>query len=299
MTTKTILSASRRTDIPAFYMDRFMAGIDNGRFHVKNPFNRRVSTVPATPDDVHTIVFWSKDFGPFIDGDYGRRLEKMGYNLFFLFTVNSPSRILEPNISPLDTRIDQARALVKRFGAASVWWRFDPICFYTHGDSNIQGDNAAPQNNLGDFLDIARQMADLGIGRCITSFFNRYAKVTRRTKEIPGFSWVDPPFEKKIRVLRKMGEHLESMNISLYTCCENELTASLPDGSSVRSGGCISGRALRERFGGELSYRKDQGQRRDKGCECTVSRDIGCYDEHPCYHGCLYCYARPAGDTAR
>jgi hypothetical protein len=60
MPPKTVISASRRTDIPAFYMDWFMTGIKSGSFHVKNPFNQKMSVVSAIPEAVHAIVFWSK-----------------------------------------------------------------------------------------------------------------------------------------------------------------------------------------------------------------------------------------------
>ena len=84
-----VISASRRTDIPAFYMDWFMEQIKKEVFEVTNPYNRRKSIVPATPDKVHTIVFWSKNFAPFIKGRFGQTLLRMGYNLFFNFTINS------------------------------------------------------------------------------------------------------------------------------------------------------------------------------------------------------------------
>ena len=93
---KIILSASRRTDIPAFYMPWFMAGIEQGRFGVVNPYNQKISNVPAGVDQVHTIVFWSKDFGPFLKGGYGEDLAARGYHLFFNFTVNTADRLLEP-----------------------------------------------------------------------------------------------------------------------------------------------------------------------------------------------------------
>ena len=284
MTGKIVISASRRTDIPAFYMDAFMAGIARGAFHVKNPFNRRVSVVPATPDKVHTIVFWSKNFGPFLDGGYGLELARMGYNLFFLFTVNAESPLLEPNLPPVEERIQQARALAGSFGAESLWWRFDPICFYDCG-------NGVVRNNMAGFDVIAGQMAGFGIQRCITSFVDIYAKVTRRVRTIPGFSLIDPPLAQKAGVVRSMADLLEPMGISLYTCCENELTAALPEDCGIKAGGCISNRFLQDLFGGKVSFARDAGQRRDKGCQCTVSRDIGCYEDHPCGHGCLYCYA--------
>ena len=73
-----VISASRRTDIPAFYMDWFMEQIKKEVFEITNPYKRRKSTIPATPDKVHTIVFWSKNFDFFMAGGYGERLEKLG-----------------------------------------------------------------------------------------------------------------------------------------------------------------------------------------------------------------------------
>ncbi|MFH0996550.1 MAG: DUF1848 family protein [Pseudomonadota bacterium] len=78
-----IISASRRTDIPAFYMEWFMKQMDSGVFEIQNPYNGRVSCISATPDKVYAIVFWSKDFGPFIRGNYGEQLIQKGYPLFF------------------------------------------------------------------------------------------------------------------------------------------------------------------------------------------------------------------------
>ena len=80
---RIVLSASRRTDIPAFYMPWFMKQIKRGVFEVVNPFNRQVRTVPATPADVHTIVFWSKDFGLFLKENQAKKLQQAGYHLFF------------------------------------------------------------------------------------------------------------------------------------------------------------------------------------------------------------------------
>ena len=106
--TKIVLSASRRTDIPAFYMPWFMAQIEKGQFTVVNPFNRKESIVPATPDHVHSIVFWSKDFGAFIKKGFGQQLQKRGYYLFFNFTINSDNPLLEPHVPPLHYALGDA-----------------------------------------------------------------------------------------------------------------------------------------------------------------------------------------------
>lgn len=281
-----VISASRRTDIPAFYMDWFMTRIEAGYFPVKNPFSRSVSIVPATPEEVHTIVFISKNYERFLSEDYGELLKARGFNLFFNFTLNSGSKILEPYIPPLDRRITQAGELARRFGPETVQWRFDPICFYRYTDGRSG-------NNMDDFLKIAEAMGVFGIRRCITSFADIYAKVKRRTDQ-SDIEFFDPPMEAKVRIIEKMADKLEQLGISLYTCCEKELIEALPAGFPVRPSACIPNRYLVELFGGTLSFRKDSGQRGSKGCGCNTSKDIGDYDEHPCFHNCLYCYANPA-----
>jgi len=286
LSNKIVISASRRTDIPAFYLDWFMAQIQKGVFEVVNPYNRRVSTVPATPDTVHTIVFWSKNFGPFIQRDVGRQLLKMGYNLFFNFTINAKSSLLEPRVPSLSQRLEQLRDLCQTFDPKTVNWRFDPICFFKTGQNVIE-------NNLNDFPRISTWASRCGVTRCITSFMDHYVKIQKRLSSIPGFSFVDPGLRKKIEILLKMEKVLAEKNIDLYTCCEKEVMDALPLGSNVNKSSCIPSDFLVEIFGGSLSLRKDTGQRITHGCGCRVSVDIGSYPLHPCYHNCLFCYANP------
>ena len=92
---KQILSVSRRTDIPAFYMPWFMDQVTRGEITVVNPFNQQARRVDVSPHQIHTMVFWSKNFGPFLEGRYGETLQEMGYHLFFNFTK------ISENILPL------------------------------------------------------------------------------------------------------------------------------------------------------------------------------------------------------
>ena len=282
-----VVSASRRTDIPAFYMSWFMQQIQKRSFEVINPYNRKVAVVPAMPDKVHTIVFWSKNFGPFIEGGYGQALAAMGYNLFFNFTINSDDALLEPRVPPLTERLWQLDILCQIFGSGSVTWRFDPICFY----KTEQGDM---RDNLSDFALIAACAADCGIGRCITSFMDHYPKIYKRTASIPGFTFVDPPLATKQNVLLNINQRLTAQNIDLYTCCEKEILETLPADAGVRQSACIPSRLLVELYGGNLSFKKDAGQRIQDGCGCMISKDIGSYQQQPCYHNCLFCYANPS-----
>jgi hypothetical protein len=284
---KIIISASRRTDIPAFYMPWFMGQIRKGSFEVTNPFNQRVSCVPATPDRVHTIVFWSKNFGPFLAKSYGEQLLKQGYHLFFNFTINSDCTNLEPNVPPLRKRLDQLEHLCQRFGPDTINWRFDPLCFFKTGAGPLQ-------DNLPDFSGIAEKAAEYGIVRCITSFMDHYPKIRRRLSSRPGFEFIDPTLEKKIEIVRGMEKELAAGNIHLSVCCEKDLLEAFPRSSSVTGSSCIPGGLIHKLFGGRLSLKKDAGQRVKAGCGCTLSTDIGSYRLQPCYHNCLFCYANPA-----
>ncbi len=284
---KIILSASRRTDIPAFYMPWFMGQIRKESFEVTNPFNQRVSCVPATPDRVHTIVFWSKNFGPFLAKSYGEQLLKQGYHLFFNFTINSDCTNLEPNVPPLRKRLDQLEHLCQRFGPDTINWRFDPLCFFKTGVGPLQ-------DNLPDFSGIAEKAAEYGIVRCITSFMDHYPKIRRRLSTRPGFEFIDPTLEKKIEIVRGMEKELAAGNIHLSVCCEKDLLEAFPRSSSVTGSSCIPGGFIHKLFGGRLSLKKDAGQRVKAGCGCTLSTDIGSYRLQPCYHNCLFCYANPA-----
>jgi hypothetical protein len=282
-----VISASRRTDIPAFYMDWFMDRIDRGYFEVVNPYNRRVTVVPATPDHVHSIVFWSKDFGHFLSGGYGKRLERRGYHLFFNFTLNAASRRLEPRVPPLERRLVQLEALSKQFGPASIHWRFDPVCFYRIGDGPVR-------DSTRGFTEITEVAARCGVKRCITSFMDLYPKVRKRAERFSAFSFVDPPIDRKIAVLSRMVRALSETGIRLHTCCEKSVLEGMDPEAGVSAGACIPGELLLALFGGRLSLRRDTGQRRSQGCGCRISTDIGVYHLHPCFHNCLFCYANPA-----
>jgi len=284
-TKRIVISASRRTDIPAFYMPWFMKRIERGHVQTVNPYNRRTKIVPLTPRHIHSVVFWTKNFGPFIAGGYGERLQKAGFHLFFNFTVNSESHRLEPRVPPLDDRLDQLERLCATFGAEAVTWRFDPVCFYETATGR--------RDNLGDFERIAGVVANCRVRRCITSFRDDYQKIRKRTATLSNFLFIDPPIEKKARILTRMAAYLDDIGISLYTCCEKAVLDTLPPDCHVQRAACIDNRLLARLYGDDVSLKRDSGQRVKQGCGCRVSVDIGDYKQHPCYHNCLFCYANP------
>lgn len=282
---RIVLSASRRTDIPAFFMPWFMERITAGSFTVTNPYNGRSRVVKATPERVHTIVFWSKDFGPMLSNSWDLKLRQMGYGLFFQFTINSANSILEPNVPPLEKRLEQLKRLCRRHAPRRVQWRFDPVCHWYDRDGRTG-------NNLEDLETIADAAASCGLSSCVTSFVDLYRKVVRRASASP-LTFFEPDPATRVEVIRSMEKILARRKISLATCCEKELLEILPPTIKIRAAGCIDGRRLTELNGPGISLRRDPGQRKSSGCNCTVAVDIGDYRLHRCRHNCLFCYASP------
>jgi hypothetical protein len=269
-------------------MPWFMGRIKSGFFEVVNPYNRQTRKVRVTPAEVHTIVFWSKNFRPFLEKNWGKKLQTAGYHLFFNFTINSESSRLEPHVPPLDVRLGQLEQLCNQFGSRAVNWRFDPICFF-----KTRSPDGILQDNLNDLDRIAEKAAAVGIKRCITSFMDAYPKIEKRLAAFPGFSFYDPALKIKQQIILKIEKILSSGNINLKLCCEKDVLDSLPANTSVTQSACIPNDLLVELFGGNLDLKKDTGQRIQKGCGCKISVDIGSYHQHPCYHNCLFCYANP------
>jgi hypothetical protein len=150
------------------------------------------------------------------------------------------------------------------------------------------------KNNLQGVTGIAQVATKWGVERCITSFVDLYPKVLKRTAGIPGFSFHDPSVDEKVDILLALEKDLAKKQIALKTCCEKEVLEALPESSRVAASSCIPNDLFIELFGGKLSLARDKGQRIKSGCGCRTSVDIGAYQEHPCYHRCLFCYANPA-----
>ena len=119
-----IISASRRTDIPAFYSQWFFNRIKEGYVLVPNPFNpKMISKVSLHPAVVDCIVFWTKNPAPMID-----KLDHLqDYKYYFQFTLNPYGEKLENNLPSIDKRIDIFKRLSDKIGKEKVIWRYDPI----------------------------------------------------------------------------------------------------------------------------------------------------------------------------
>jgi len=267
---KEVISASRRTDIPAFYLEHLIRFVKQGYAEVVNPYSGMVSRVTLHPESVHTLVLWSKDFNLFL-----QKSDSFGdFNLYFLFTVNEIP-FLEPRVPPVSARLEQARELALRFGPERIGWRFDPVIFSSEG----------PVTPVETYGRIGFEMVKAGVRRSIFSFLDLYGKVSARIERL-SLDIIDPPLEIKREYAFRLASQASELGISLESCSED-----LGGIDGITPSSCIDGRILSSLTGEPAPLTKDCGQR--SSCRCTVSRDIGSYSLMPCPHGCLYCYANP------
>lgn len=272
-----IISASRRTDIPALYMDWFMGRIRDGFVTYPNPFSGTFYTVSLAPEEVHSIVFWSKHYRPLLP--HLDELHKRGFGMFFHYTITGLPRHLEPCSPPWELSVKILKELSLRTGSKQVAWRFDPIVLTEELDSRWY---------IKKFTDIGRKLAGL-IERCYVSFVHLYGK-TRRNLHRLAIRLREPSLEEKLELASQLERIAQEFGIEVFFCCQPDLVA-----GGMKMGRCVDGELLSALFPEKPGVLQARPTR--PGCGCTESKDIGMYDS--CSLGCTYCYANQSGTLAR
>lgn len=305
-----IISASRSTDIPAFYANWFINRLKAGYCVWYNPFNQKPMYVSF--ENTKVVVFWTKNPEPMIE--FLPELDKRGIHYYFQVTLNDYEKEgFEPNIPSLQKRIDTFKRLSQLVGKEKVIWRFDPL---------VLSDNLSPRQLLTKIYHIGNAIKGY-TDKLVFSFVDvkAYRKVQNNlVKETPYFTkdnveTAEPQGDKRYELVEglvKLREYWKSegWNIQLATCAE-EIDLEQYD---IEHNKCIDGDLMERIFSDdkELLYYlktgklpekdlfgmlpeiplksknlKDKGQR--KICGCMESKDIGMYNT--CRHFCVYCYA--------
>lgn len=315
-----IVSASRATDIPAFYADWFRNRLEAGYCVWQNRFNGTRQYVSFS--GMRAVVFWSKNPAPLLG--HLPFLDERGIGYYFQFTLNDyDEEQLEPGVPPLAQRIELFKGLSRRLGRSRVVWRFDPLLLT----------RLTPPEKLLDKVCRIGEALRGCTERLVISFADiaAYPHVGRRLKEAGSAFSSEPPgglvppeaklgvpaaqgggerslgarefTEAEMRALgRELAAQAASWDMEARTCAER---VELSD-CGIRHNRCIDDDllvrcfpqddALMEFLGrGSTPPRrslKDKGQRKD--CGCIASKDIGLYNT--CPHLCAYCYANTGRD---
>jgi len=273
-----IISASRRTDIPAFYSDWLLNRLRQGYVLVRNPFNpNQVSRVPLDPRTVDCIVFWTKNPAPMLPRL--EEIDRLGYRSYFQFTLTAFDQELETNVPPKAAVIATFQELAARIGPERVLWRFDPILLTR---------TSPPAYHLHRFESLAEQL-HRSTSRCTLSFLSLYEKCKRN---LQGIELLRLEEGEKMKFVTQLAAVAEKYSIRLSACCDPFLNTQC----GIEPAKCIDDRVLASILGHPVSVKKAVGQR--AGCGCVASVDIGAYNT--CPHGCRYCYANTSeGAVAR
>lgn len=311
-----IISASRSTDIPAFYADWFMNRLQAGYCVWYNPFNQKPMYISFAKTKV--VVFWTKNPEPMLK--YLPELDRLGLHYYFQVTLNDyVDEGFEPNVGPVGHRVEVFKRLSEAIGKERVIWRFDPLIVTPH---------LSARQLLTKVYHVGNQLKGY-TDKLVFSFIDvkAYRKVQNNLiKETPFYTRetvesAEPSGSYLVELvegLAKLRDHWkdEGWNLTLATCGESiDL-----DKYGIEHNRCIDG-DLMERlfsddkelvyylytgnlpepdlFGGipdipeERKNLKDKGQR--KVCGCMISKDIGMYNT--CRHFCVYCYANTSKDA--
>ena len=315
-TAPVIISASRSTDIPAFFAKWFFNRLAKGYCVWYNPFNQQPMYISFSKCKV--VVFWTKDpeqIIPFLP-----ELDRRGIHYYFQVTLNDYMKEgFEPNVPPVEKRIEIFRKLSQLIGKEKVIWRFDPL---------IITPTIGPRELLKRIWNIGNQLKGY-TDKLVFSFVDvkAYRKVQNNlVKETMHFTKEDVEnaeanHAQRIEIVEGLQKirnawHQEGWDVEMATCAEDINLEQY----GIEHNRCIDGELMKRIFADdeELVYYlhtlrwpekdifgqlppipekkknvKDVGQR--KICGCMVSKDIGMYNT--CRHFCVYCYANTSKES--
>lgn len=311
-----IISASRSTDIPAFYAEWFVNRLKAGYVVWYNPFNQQ--PVRVSFEKCRAVVFWTKNPKPIIP--YLHELDERGIHYYFQVTLNDyVSEGFEPNVPSVEERVETFKTLSDKIGKERVIWRFDPLI-------------VTPQLTPRDLLKKIWHVGNLLKGytdKLVFSFVDvaAYRKVQSNmvketllfTKDNVGSAEMTE--EQRMEIVEGLVKirdawHKDGWDVALATCGENMDY----ENYDIEHNRCIDGELMKRIFADDEEFVyylhslkwperdifgqlppiptkvknvKDSGQR--KACGCMVSKDIGMYNT--CRHLCVYCYANTSKEV--
>ena len=299
-----IVSASRSTDIPAFYAGWFVGRLRAGYVKWFNPFNGLPLYVGF--HKMRLVVFWSKNPAPMLA--YLDELDCICPNYYFQFTLNDyDEEQIEPRVPKIDDRVATFKALSERLGRDRVVWRFDPL---------ILTDALTVPKLLEKIERLGDKIAPL-TSRLVFSFVDigAYKKVAANM-ERGGVKAREFTPDEMEEMAAGIGKLVKGWGITAGTCGEIKDL----DKYGIEHNRCVDDRLIMKCFNQDRAlmefigaryvepdmftnplggwvldgHRKDSGQR--KACGCIMSKDIGEYNT--CPHLCHYCYANTSNATA-
>jgi hypothetical protein len=284
-----IVSASRRTDIPAFHSEWFFDQLRAGSVKWVNPFNGTPQYVSFAK--TRAMVFWTKNAKPILP--FLPELDRRGLGFYFQFTLNDyEAEGLEPGVPPLGERIETFGELSRRIGREKVVWRCDPL---------LLADELTLERLVERVVRIGDRLHPFTC-KLVIAFadIERYVKVRRRLR-MYGRGCRELTPDQMCEFAERLSDATSGWHVQIATCAEAIDLSQYGIGQNK----CIDDTLLERLFPHDAELKvflgpretrrrlKDKGQRKE--CCCVISKDIGSYDT--CPHACRYCYANATATT--
>lgn len=280
-----IVSASHRTDIPAFYPTWFRRRLEAGWCKGVNAFSGKAYTVDLSPEGCDGFVFWTKNAGPFMDAL--AEVQARGFPFVVQYTLTAYPRALETSVIDAEGSIARMHEIAERFGPAALVWRYDPVLFSEVTPPRWHRDTVAW---LAERLEGTSDEAVFSVAQ----LYRKMVGNTNAAAEKHGFTWWNPSAGEKTALLDELARTVQRHGFAPRLCAQPELRPD-PLLSPLAPARCIDAERLARVAGRAIGRQKAKGAR--NGCECHQARDIGAYDT--CPHGCCYCYAVQHPDIAK
>lgn len=267
-----IVSASYKTDIPAFYGDWFTNRLKAGHCRVLNPYGGKAFTVSLLPENLDGFVFWTRNLAPFFEPLQDVRARDIPFAV--QYTITGYPRLLDAATVAPRRAIEDLKRLATQYGARAGVWRYDPVLFTSQ---------TPPDWHRENFARLAQALTGT-VDEVAVSFAQIYRKTARNldaVARLSPFHWWDPAAAEKKELLADLAAIAVDRGMKLTLCGQPELLI-----AGVEEASCIDPVRL-----SDMAERPVTAPRKAhrKTCACYASRDIGDYDT--CPHGCVYCYA--------
>lgn len=267
-----IVSASYRTDIPAFHSRWFLGRLAAGSCQVANPYGGPDYTVRLDREAVDGFVFWTRNPAPFTEAL--TIVREQAYPFILQQTITGYPRAIDAATPSAAQGVAALRQVAYRYGTRAAVWRYDPIVFT---------DLTPPAWHRETFTTLANELAGT-VDEVVVSFLQVYRKTRRnldRAARDGGFTWRDPADAEKSVLLRGLAGIAAEHGLRLTLCGQAPLLA-----EGIGEARCIDAGRLSDVAGRAVAAAAKPHR---SGCACARSTDIGAYDT--CPHGCAYCYA--------
>ncbi|WP_430812844.1 MULTISPECIES: DUF1848 domain-containing protein [unclassified Carboxylicivirga] len=299
-----IISASRSTDIPAFYSKWFFNRLKQGYVVWINPFNRKAQYVSF--EKTRAIVFWTKNPKPIMP--YLPILDEMKIKYYFQYTLNDYEKEnLEPNIPSLEKRLDTFIKLSNQISKEKVIWRYDPLLL----SDNISVDSLINRiASIGEKINqytnkLVFSYADIScyqkVRKNLSGHTNSYREFSEDEMNLfaEKLQKINENWKLKLATCAELVE-LEKFGIEHNRCVDDELIYSIGKDDKILSSWLGFENSSELTLFDNPAYSankklKDKGQRKE--CGCVISKDIGMYNT--CNHLCSYCYANHSDTTVQ